>query len=185
MITILKEKLDSINNNKNLKTPVYSFLCTYYDEYIDEMDPSENAPFPEELTKPIEDRESGIAEAMKLLVENHYNLDEGDCFNPLMMAVGHADAPMTEFLIANGADAHYWPDMDEPIEKYSGNYYLEDIDIAYFNERWPIDDRYINALLQTAKVLLRDGHTDSFFGLCLNADAEKREITLSAVEWKY
>ncbi len=40
---------------------------------------------------------------------------------------------MTEFLIWNGANANYWPDMDEEPEYMRDNYYLEDIDIAYIN----------------------------------------------------
>lgn len=37
----------------------------------------------------------------------------------------------------------------------------------------------IDALLQTAKVLLQEGNTGSFFGICLVADAEKNEVILS------
>lgn len=182
---ILKSSIDKIRKKELTSEVVYSFLCSYYDEYIEGLDESEDAPYPEELVLPLETRESGVYEAMSWLVDQKYNLDEGECFNPLMMAVSHADAPMTEFLIRNGANANYWPDMDEEPEYMRDNYYLEDIDIAYMDMHWPRSERYVNALLQTARVLLQEGNTGSFFGLCLAADAEKREISLSGPNYLY
>lgn len=56
------------------------------------------------------------------------------CFNALMLAVGHADEAMTAFLLANGANPHTWPNMDELPEELRINYYLEDIDVHYMDE---------------------------------------------------
>lgn len=185
MNEILLNRINKIKKHQTSTEVFYDFLCVYYDDYIDVLNESEDAPYPKELTLPLKDRESGIYDAVTWLVEQGYNVNRGDCFNPLMMAVGHADAPMTSFLLQHGADANYWPEMDKSSEPLHDNYYLEDIDIAYLNETWPKSERYIDALLQTAKVLLQEGNTGSFFGICLVADAEKREIILSDCHYKY
>ncbi len=187
MQELLKEKIDNIKKNPCEYEVVYEFLCVYYDDFIWKVGNSgeEKTDYPVELTLELEDRVSGVYEAMVWLVEQGFDLNEGDCFNPLMMAVGSADAPMTRFLILNGADANYWPEMEETPEQFRSNYYLEDIDIAYFNEDPPADKVYVDALLKTTRVLLEDGKTGSFGGLCLLADAEKREISLGSPQYKY
>lgn len=179
----LQTCINKIKAGKIEKEVVHTFLRTYYD-CIEDMNPAEDAPYPEKLTKPLRERKFGIYEAMSWLAQEKYNMNEGDD-TPLMETVGYADAPMTEFLIQNGANANYWPDMDEIPGIPRSNYYLEDIDIAYFEESWPLSERYINALLETAKVLLSQGNTGSFWGLCLSADAEKREITIGPPKYRY
>ena len=185
MNEIIAEKLRQIQKMEIVKEAVYEFLCAYYDIYIAGLEDPDHPEYPEELILPLNERSSGVCEAMCWLVDNRFDLNEGDCFNPLMMAVTFADAPMTEFLIGHGADANYWPDMDELPGIPITNYYLADIDIAYLNDDLPHERRYVQALLRTATVLLRDGKTGSFRGLCLTADAENREVTLSGPHWKY
>ena len=93
---------------------------------------------------------------------------------------------MTSFLIRNGADANKWPDMEELPGIPTENYYLVDIDIQYLNECWPRTERYIKALLETARVLLEEGETGSFNGLShFTADAEKRLITIGEYKREY
>lgn len=185
MNEILKETLDKIKNKEITSEVVNAFLCVYYDDYIDGLNKREEASYPEELLLPLEERTSGVYEAMRLLVEQRYDLNEGEEFNPLMITVGNADASMTEFLIKNGADANYWPYMDEEPEYMRDNYYLEDIDTACMAMDWPESERYVYALAQTARVLLEEGNTGSFSGICLKADAEKRQISLPGINYLY
>lgn len=119
MNEIIKNSIDKIRKKELTSEVVYSFLCAYYDDYIEGLDESEEAPYPEELTLPLEARESGVYE------------------------------------------------------------------VAYMDMHWPRSERYVNALLQTTRVLLQEGNTGSFFGLCLAADAEKREISLSGPNYLY
>lgn len=78
-------------------------------------------------------RPSGIGEAMERIVSHGwgFNADSGCGWSPLMESVGWCDAPMTEFLLQNGADANLRPDMEDG----ERNYYLDDLDIAFLNER--------------------------------------------------
>ncbi len=163
-----------------------SLLYTYYRECIDTSD-NRNAPYPEELTIPLKERDYGICEALSWLVMEKYDFNteyEGD--SPLMISVGYADEPMTSFLIQNGADANKWPNMGEFPEIPEENFYLVDIDIQYLNECWPRTERYIKALLETAKVLLKEGETGSFNGITsFTADAEKHSISLAGYRCEY
>lgn len=187
MNEMLEKELNTIKRGERHQEVFLHFLEFYYDIYIQSTLPGglsyevEECSYPEELTLPLEKRASGISNAVKWLIANGYDPNEGDCFNPLMMAVWYEDAFMTEFLIANGADAHRWPDMLES----EPNIYIDHLDIAYFHKAWPLDDRFMHALLETAKVLLRDGKVGSFFGTCLEADAEKRTITFLPPKFRY
>lgn len=193
MNEILEEKIREIKKNEIDKEVILQFLCAYYDDYINGWaendyiysDEDEEEEFPEELTMPLDERISGVFEAITWLTEQGYDLNEGEDDCPLMMTVGYADAPMTQFLIQHGADPTKWPFMEETPEKMRSNYYLDDIDIAYFDEHWPRTERYVQALLQTAKVLTVDGKLGGYGGLCLLIDEEKREITLGSPKWKY
>ena len=98
-----------------------------------------------------------------------------------MVAVGHADSFMVEFLISKGADVTRWGDMEDDIENAAAsgipckNYYLEDIDLSLFNSE---DEALSRALLETVKVLMGTGLLGDYTGLCLTIDSEAREITV-------
>ncbi len=164
---------------------VIELLDAYYRNCIDTTENDDS--YPEELTIPLEERGFGIYEALLWLANKQYDFNveyEGE--SALMIAVGYADAPMTSFLIQNGADANKWPDMDELPGIPKNNYYLEDIDIQYLNETWPRTETYIKALLETAKVLLKEGGTGSFRGVShFTADEEKHLITLGEYKCEY
>ncbi len=165
---------------------VIELLDAYYQNCIGSMDDDDDS-YPEEFTIPLKDRHYGIYEALLWLANEHFDFNseyEGE--SALMMAVECADAPMTSFLIQNGADANKWPDMEELPDIPKSNYYLEDIDIKYLNECWPRTERYIKALLETARVLLDEGKTGSFKGVShFSADAERRIITIAEYLCKY
>lgn len=137
MTVILEERMEEIRNVKIAEYQVLRLLEAYYDTYIEDIcavrDPD---GYPVELTLPLEDRESGMLEAMDELTHTGYDLDEGDFYNPLMISVGYADAPMTRYLLEHGADPCYWTGIEEEPLFMRRNYYYDDIDIAYFDERW-------------------------------------------------
>lgn len=163
-----------------------SLLDIYYRECID-TSANPNDPYPEELTIPLKERNYGIYEALSWILTEQCDFNaEYEGYSPLMQAVGYADAPMTSFLIQNGADANIWPDMGEFPELPEENYYLVDIDVQYLNECWPRTEIYIKALLETAKVLLKEGGTGSFSGWSsFTADAENHLITLAEYKCEY
>ena len=114
---------------------VVKLLDTYY-RYVDSLEADDS--YSEEFTIPLEERKHGIYEALSWLVNEHYDFNaEYECESALALSVGYADAPMTSFLIQNGADANKWPYMGEIPGIPENNYYLEDIDIQYLNETWP------------------------------------------------
>ena len=168
------------------ETAVVELLDTYYRECIDDLD-DENDSYPDELTIPLAERRFGIYEALLWLANEQYDFNaEYDGESALTLAVGYADAPMTSFLIRSGADANKWPDMDELPDIPRSNYYLEDIDIQYLNELCPRTEKYIKALMETARVLLEEGGTGSFKGISrFTADAEKRLITIADYKCEY
>ena len=137
------------------------------DEYDEDDEPGDTS-YPEELLRPLSERDSGIAEALSVLIDQGYAVHESDgCFNALMLAVGSADEPMTAFLLANGADPHTWPDMDELPEEWRQNYYLEDIDIHYMDACYDHDEDYKTALVRTAQTFVKMSGLKKFGGLCL------------------
>ena len=154
---------------------VYSLIDTYYMYIVGDIEAEDSdldPPFPEELLQPIEDRESGIGSALKILLDEGHNVnDSDDDFNALMLAVGSGDAPMVRFLIQHGADANSWPNMEESLPG-EGNYYLDEIDINYMNECFANDKDidYLKALSQTAFVLVEDAHLGPYSGFSLKID---------------
>lgn len=170
----LRQVLHDIEIGKINSAHIYELVDTYYqcviyeiDEY-DENDEPEDASYPEELLKPLSERDSGIAEALSALIRQGYDVHESDgCFNALMLAVGSADEPMTAFLLANGASPHTWPDMNELPEEWRQNYYLEDIDIHYMDACFDHDEDYKAALFRTAQTFVKMSGLEKFGGLCL------------------
>ena len=174
MDTKLMRTIHNIEKGVIQSAHIYELVDTYYqsviykiDEY-DENDEPEDTSYPEELLKPLSERDSGIAEALSVLIKQGYDVHESDgSFNALMLAVGSADEPMTAFLLANGADPHTWPDMDELPEEWRQNYYLEDIDIHYMDACYDHDEDYKTALVRTAQTFVKMSGLKKFGGLCL------------------
>ncbi len=146
----------------------------YYGIETDVGNDSDNdtLTFPNELSQNIDERESGIGNRLKN-IEIDVNSSDG-CFNTLMLAVGHADAPMVKFLLEHGADPNVWIGMDEEPNIPKQNWYLEDIDIQYMNESFGNEKcaDYLDALIRTATVLTRYGRLNSFGGICLTVDKD-------------
>lgn len=187
----LKHVLHRIETGDVQAAYIYELLDTYYQcviykvgEYDDDREP-EDTSYPEELLKPLAERESGIEEALSVLIDQGYDVHESDgCFNALMLAVGSADEPMTAFLLANGADPYTWPDMEQLPEEWRGNYYLEDIDIQYMDACFEPDEEYKAALLRTAQTFVRVSGLRNMGGLCLVVD-ENGNVSLEPPKKKY
>ena len=162
---------------------VYSLIDTYYMYIVGDIEAEDSdldPPFPEELLQPVEDRESGIGSALKILLDEGHNVnDSDDDFNALMLAVGSGDAPMVHFLIEHGANANSWPGIEETMP-WEGNYYLDDIDIHYMHECFCNDKdiEYLKALYRTALVLVEDAHLGPYIGHSLKID-ENGTVSLS------
>lgn len=187
MKEIIRKLLKEAKTNKS-----YSYLIDYYyREYTDcDEDDSENMswPFFEEMRLPVEERPSGIFVASTELLNLGYDIDDAyDLFDALMLAVGNADAQMTEYLIRNGADPTIWAGYEEQEwwEKRKNNY-LESIDIDLFNETLEktSDMNFLQALADTAHVLVDKGGLRNFGGYCLVVD-ENGKIDIHAVRLKY
>ena len=189
----LKALLSRIESGEVKTACVYETVDTYYQcvigkiDELDDDDVYEEAPFPEEFLLPVEDRRSGIGDALIQLINAGHHVDDADGgFNALMLAVGSGDAPMVRFLINHGADANKWPEMDETPLPGEGNYYLDDIDIHYMDESFANDKdiEYMKALHRTALVLVEDAHLGPYSGYCLKID-ENGNVSLSPAKVRF
>ena len=190
MNKLISEILERAKEEKSFRL----LIDHYYQErgnkdLSDEADEEKDIwAFAGEQTLPVEERSSGICEAINELLEAGYNIDKEDgYFNALMLAVGSADPHMTEYLIRKGADPTKWPGYDEAEwwEK-DRNWYLEDIDIAIFDELsyCEPDMNFLQALADTVHVLVDVGGLRDFGGLCLAVD-ENGKIDIHPARMKY
>lgn len=138
---------------------------------------------PKELRRPLEERSGDILDAMNRIIKWGLDLNEGDCYNPLMMAVGYCDAAMTEFLITHGADPNYIPDDDGADS--DTNWYYDELDLAYFDEYWKRGNETNRAIMDTAKVLVTKGNLGEYQGYCLKIDTVERKIMVSPPEYLF
>lgn len=180
MNTILEKFLTKADPQDDSAAQVFDLIDAYYQRVVDNSDEENKGSdlyndglFPAELKQPVNERKSGICDAILYLLGKGCNINKAKGgFNAMMLAVGAADAPMVEFLLKNGATVHEWPDMtDDP---NSQNYYLESIDLGYMHEGFSNDpdQEYLDALMKTASVLVRVGGLRSFSGFCLTVDEE-------------
>lgn len=160
-------------------TVIYELIDTYYQQVAcippEPDDDMPDIPFSEELKQPVEGRASGIILALTQLIDAGHDVNESDgYFNAMMLAVGHGDAPMVQFLIEHGADVNTWPGADELPEWMRKNYYLDDIDIHFMDEFFANDRdlEYMEALHKTALVLSEVGHLGPYRGHCLTIDQD-------------
>lgn len=195
MNSIISEGMEKIRLKGAKDTALSDLLSIYYDVYIQSSESIQGKSnisvepcYPVELTVPSWQRECGIHEALNELAEMGVDFNEGNSFEPLMLAVAFCDASVTEYLIQHGANPNDWIEKAE-MERLGvedRNYYYEELDIAVLNEAWNIEDaNFINAVMSTAKVLATVGSAGSFSGYCLSVDAEKREIKVDSPAYKF
>ena len=173
----LKRVLEDIENGEITASYVVRLLETYYYGLIypeKDLDIAENlvTSFPEELTQPLDQRISGIGEAMQQLIGKGYGLNEfsEDSECALTLSVGGVDAPMTEWLLQHGADPHIWPDMSETAP-WEQNYYLDDLDIHFqddYTERISLE----KSILDTVRVIAVNSDLRNYSGFNFSIDSE-------------
>ncbi|MBQ7625297.1 MAG: hypothetical protein IJS65_08480 [Clostridia bacterium] len=159
---------------------------TYYQQYVGKADyfddsiPDAGCSEDEEFFLPVKKRPSGIYDAFSAIVAAGAEINASEDFsNALTAAVGNLDYYMTEFLLSLGAEPRIWPSMDEPSEMtYGQNYYLDDLDIAFFDNRTANDysSAAEEAILKTARVLIEKGGLKNYSGYGLRVD-EKGKLT--------
>lgn len=143
----------------NRLTDGISMLSIYLGEYYSEVQ-SGNANDERwhvggELALPLQERKSQVYEHLQWFAENGADFAAGEEDFPLMSAVGLADAPMAEFLLAHGADPFY----DSKESGGCGNWYVEELDIIALNLSLEGDasEAEFDAILKTAAVLGKYG----------------------------
>ena len=187
----LEAFLHEVDCRKVATAVIYELVDTYYQQVAytppESDDDMTDMPFSEELKQPVEDRLSGIIVTLTQLINAGHDVNESDgSFNAMMLAVGHGDAPMVQFLIEHGAHVDTWPDMDEEPEWMRQNFYLEDINIHFMDECLANDKdlEYMKALHQTALVLSEVGHLGPYSGHCLKIDQDGN-VSLLPPRMKY
>ncbi len=185
MIGELKDKLDELLREGDDCPRLYRLVEFYYDHVIKEMfghkENGERIYSPEEYDRPVEERETGIGEAISILLGKGHDINEADGgFNSLMIVVGYTDPRMAEYMIAHGADCRKVPDnlMDEE-EDPAGpktNWYLDEIDIDLLDadsERNVKDiEKYKDNLISMAKILANAGNLCPYGGTVLDIDED-------------
>lgn len=144
----------------------------YGDEYLDE------------LLTPLEAREPPILDCLDWFFQNGANANAGKENFPLMLCVGIADPYITDYLIEHGADPFQEVFENEPDGR--DNWYMEDLDIAcfYIYDKTVGNERFNQAILQTAAVLARHGVTSGSYS-SIKINQGEREITVNELKLKY
>lgn len=189
MIDVLRNAIDSIvaNGRKNV---TLELLEMYYDGEI--FKGYELDDVRAENYMPLEERASGILEALNEIIELEENLNDETNWTPLMMSVMNLDYYLTEYLINHGADPNYWDDREEDIKgaqvlgRRVTNYYLEDVDFRLYVDGLDIKNEIvIQNVFLLVKLLVEKGKLGDFNGMFLAIDAENRIISISSLELKY
>ncbi|MBR5595863.1 MAG: hypothetical protein IKW30_00455 [Lachnospiraceae bacterium] len=160
------------------------FLNRYY---IYEIEESELSFWEEEIFIPLEERKSGVFEALEYLVPRERNINNESAITALELAVGHIDYYMAEYLIAHGANPNFWEEREEELKEPGphNNWYLEDLDVAVINDLEIEHEVVYEHVLKLIKLLTEAGELESFSGLCLAYDSETGEIELHKLRMKY
>ena len=189
----LTTELERIEKGEYDSAGISHLLDTYYLNVIgknDEIDDDVldiDQPYPEEFFLPIEERDSGIGEAVDILLKAGHDINESDDYSSaLTKAVSSADVPMVQYLLSQGADANRWPAMKEDSPEMK-NWYLDAIDYLLFDESLANDrDKvYMDALFRTAVVLADEAGLGPFSGWCLKVDTENRVVSVKSAEPMY
>lgn len=167
---------------------IYDLLCAYYDGEI--FKGIELDDINSEIYLPLEQRPSGILEALGILISRENNINDESDWTPLMMSVVNLDYYMTEYLIMHNANPNFWCDREDDIREHQimgismDNYYLEDIDTRIL---WGLNfsEKLVTDNILRLKLILEFEGVESFFGLCLSADKEHKEIKISSLQLKY
>lgn len=166
-------------------------LCEFLGEYYHFVvyDPNieyDDDYYAEELWLPLDERPSKIFEQMKWLVEHGADLNDGGEWLPLMLPVAHLDYAMTEFLLENGANAHYDSNEDGDIPYGCGNYYIDDLDVTLLNYSFEpnAEKKVFDQVLKIATLFAKYGVTD-VYTYCVSIDGATRTVSVTQAKVKY
>lgn len=93
---------------------LYDFLSAYYPS----PSHSEDTPFDLQLTLPLEKRKDKVLPFLQWFLDQGVDVNVGRFLFPLTLAVGRSDVPMTEWLLAHGADLSVCPEDEIPEPNY-------------------------------------------------------------------
>ena len=176
-----------INSFYEDRAMLYEFLEEYYQLVV--YDPKveyDDAYYAEELWLPLEKRPNKIFDQMRWLIEHGADLNAGGEWLPLMPPVANLDYAMTEFLLANGANAKYDSNEDGDIPYGCGNYYIDDLDVTLLNYSFEpnakkeVFDQALKIATLFAKYGVTDVHTH-----CISIDGESRTVSVTQAKVKY
>lgn len=193
-MTMINEKLMEIIKKPARKgeNKIASLLRCYYEDVCEHIFPEDDdnishviAP---EYYQPVEERTCGIAEAIRILMEEQgYRMDVApDGEYPLKWAVGCADSVMVKYLIKHGADCRKWLADGEKEDPDERNWYLEDIDVTLCNASSDsiLEKSWFDSLFQTALALVTDGGlTEDFGSVCLSV--HDHTLSMSRMQAKF
>lgn len=166
---------------------LFEFLVEYYHSVV--YDPNieyDDDYYAEELWLPLEERPNKIFDQIKWLIEHGADLNAGGEWLPLMPPVGNLDYAMTEFLLANGANAHYDSNEDGDIPYGCGNYYIDDLNVTLLNYSFEpnakkeVFDQVLKIATLFAKYGVTDVHTH-----CVSIDGATRTVSVTQAKVKY
>ena len=165
-----------INQFHGEKTALFCFLDSYY-----QLDINDD----EELQLPLAQRKGNVCNHLKWLFVHGADINGGNDWKPLMLAVGNLDVAMTEYLLNRGADPHY--DLpNEGIPYGCGNYYIDNLDIAALDESFEAhpDKAVFDRILRIAVLLARHGVSDVHTH-CISIDSLTRTVRVSQTKAMY
>lgn len=160
-----------------------SFLDSYYQHELCAV--TEDAAF-NKMLLPLNQRAYPIQEQLDWLLSHGANINDGGEDRPLMNAVSALDAPMTEYLLAHGADPMYDDPENEIIPYGCGNYYIDDLDIRLLDESFSRnkDPEVFKSALRIAVLLAQYGVTNVQTH-CITIDGENRTVRIRQAEVRY
>ena len=168
-----------------------AILCEFLEEYYHFVvyDPNieyDDDYYAEELWLPLDERPSKILEQMKWLVDHGADLNDGGEWLPLMPPVAHLDYAMIEFLLENGANAHYDSNEDGDIPYGCGNYYIDDLDVTLLNQSFEpnAQKKVFDQVLKIATLFAKYGVTDVYTH-CVSIDGATRTVSVTQAKVKY
>lgn len=169
---------------RDKKHILVSFLRGYYNSDLFYCE--DGGKTSDETFFPLEERASGVLEALEELLPLESNLNDESNEMPLEYAVGNADLYMTEYLIKHGANPNYWNDRMEDLEEKKlygfpfNNWYLEEIDYLVVNCDFVDghDERVADILFKMMEALIIAGNLGSFSGISTGYDEEKMELSI-------
>ena len=183
---------NDINSFSPNEAVLYKFLDYYYTDiiygsYEEDGDPYDDGDnYSDELLLPLSQRSYEILSKVQWLLSNGADPNAGGDWLPLMLPVAFLDYAMTEFLLENGANAHYSGEEDGDLPYGCGNYFIDDLDVTALNISLGGRNRQIifERILKIATLFAKHGVTNVHTH-CIDIDGESRIVSATQAKVKY